>query len=198
MFHACNEGSKSIDTLNKPRFVEFLDRSAQLFAPLAAAGQTVDGNTSLELFLAALDNGSGKQTLAAARNGVILKGFKCTSAEAQNFTKTVQKVLAASNKKVRDARASSVRTPVTNRTAGAKKPVPKKPVGVPKLAIPKKVGTRGAGEAQTSRTRTARSGGGSVFDRLSTPRETSTKPVSPREPPKKGSPKKGSPKDFCF
>lgn len=204
MFHTVNEGSndKRIDTLSKARFLEFLDRSAQLFSSAAATAAGVatadlDSNVSFELLLAAMDNSAAKESLATARGGIVLQQFKCKTEGARELTKTVEKVLAATNKKTRDTRVSSVRAPVTNKSTAARKPVPPlKGLGMNKLAIPKKGGvTPRAATARTKKASPTPRAGNSVFDRLSTPRGGATTPRE-KPAPKQDSKKDGN--DFVF
>ena len=93
MFHLVQDGSKSIDTMTKLRFFDFLDRTAQLLAETVEMGPTAAADQKMELLLAAMDNSSGKSKMDSGRGGFLCHPFKVQSASAQLLKGTVSEMI---------------------------------------------------------------------------------------------------------
>jgi hypothetical protein len=89
MFHIVQQGAKSIDCLTKVRFMDFIDRTAQLFVEKASL-EAADTNEKIELLLACFDNSQGKVKMASGRSGIMCAPFKPPKSEAaKQMKKTV-------------------------------------------------------------------------------------------------------------
>ena len=93
MFHLVQDGSKSIDTMTKLRFFDFLDRTAQLLAETVEVGPSATADEKMELLLAAMDNSSGKSKMDSGRGGFLCHPFKVKSASAQLLKGTVSEMI---------------------------------------------------------------------------------------------------------
>jgi len=93
MFHLVQDGSKSIDTMTKLRFFDFLDRTAQLLAETVEMGSNAAADEKMELLLAAMDNSSGKSKMDSGRGGFLCHPFKLKSTSAQLLKGTVSDMI---------------------------------------------------------------------------------------------------------
>jgi len=82
IFHIVNHGSGSADVLSQRRFLDFLDRTAQIHA--AKVTEKAAGAEPFQMLLERMENSGGRSKLSSARNGVMLRPFALPSAKSQD------------------------------------------------------------------------------------------------------------------
>ena len=118
VFHAVNYGSASIDVLTNRRFLDLLDRTAQIYA----AARQADASSSMHLLLHKMEGSSGRSKLSNARNGIVLRPFSLPPLKKAKRTAVAQKRKAKpASKPTRAKQPEATKKKLTGKNVSNKK-----------------------------------------------------------------------------